>query len=73
MITESPSIDIYCLEAWLENFISSYSLSGNKQLLAKICLGINAIIQHDDFDQIADNHCSYYKMKNYWLWRYQIA
>jgi|TARA_R110002094_G_scaffold142595_1_gene132952 hypothetical protein len=73
MNAESATIDICYLEAWLEKFISSYNLSGNKQLLAKICLGINAIIQHDDFDQIADNHCSYYKMKNYWFWRYQIA
>ncbi|WP_085299190.1 hypothetical protein [Cognaticolwellia mytili] len=73
MTTELPVAEISYLEAWLESFISSYSQSSNKQLLAKICLGVNAIMQHDDFDQLADRHCSYYKMKNYWLWRYQIA
>jgi len=73
MTTESPTIDICYLEAWLEHSISSYSRSGNQQLLAKICLAINVIIQHDDFVQIVDHHCSYYKMKNYWLWRYQMS
>jgi hypothetical protein len=75
MTTELPIADINYLEAWLESFICSYSdsHSSNKQLLAKICLGVNAIIQHDDFEQLADKHCSYYKMKNYWLWRYQLA
>ncbi|AZQ85160.1 hypothetical protein EKO29_14940 [Colwellia sp. Arc7-635] len=73
MTTESPAVDICYLEAWLESFISTYNQSANKQLLAKICVGINAIIQHDDFDQIADRHCSYHKMKNFWQWRYQLA
>lgn len=73
MTTELPTLDICYLEAWLENFLSSYNESANKQLLANICLGINAIIQHDDFEQIFDRHCSYYKMRNYWQWRYQCA
>ncbi len=73
MFNELPVADIRNLEIWLESFISSYKRSPNKQLLAKICLGVNAIMQHDDFDQLADQHCSYYKMKNYWLWRYQLA
>ncbi|UUO22673.1 hypothetical protein FGD67_05355 [Colwellia sp. M166] len=73
MKTESVTVELDCLEAWLENFISSYNQSGNKQLLAKICAAINAIIQHDDFEKVADSHCSYLKMQNYWLWRYQIA
>ncbi|WP_077285596.1 hypothetical protein [Cognaticolwellia aestuarii] len=73
MATEPTMIEIDCLEAWLESFITNFNQSSNKQLLAKICVGINAIIQHDDFEQIADSHCSYYKMKNYWLWRYNSA
>jgi len=73
MNTELPSVDIGYLELWLESFICRYNQSANKQLLANICLGINAIIQHDDFDHITDRHCSYHRMKNYWQWRYQIA
>ena len=73
MTTELPIADISFLEDWLKMFISNYSHSPNKQLLAKICLSVAAIMQHDDFEQLADRHCSYYKMKSYWLWRYQMA
>ncbi|MFT6902528.1 MAG: hypothetical protein ACJAXS_002740 [Colwellia sp.] len=73
MTKESPIVDIYYLEAWLEGFVCDCKPSANKQLLAKICVAINAIMQHDDFDQIADHHCSYHKMKNYWQWRYDLA
>lgn len=73
MKAESTPVEIDYLEAWLASFICSYNQSSNKQLLAKICVGINAVIQHDDFDQIADKHCCYYKMKNYWSWRYSLA
>jgi len=73
MTTESPVVDICYLEAWLETFISGYHSTASKQSLEKICIGINAIIQHDDFDQIADRCCSYHKMRNYWQRRYQLA
>lgn len=64
-------IDISSLEVFLINMLNNYKHSANRQTLAKICLGVNAVIQHEDFDQIADKHCSYYRMQNYWLWRYQ--
>ncbi|TWX65332.1 hypothetical protein [Colwellia sp. C1TZA3] len=73
MTTESPIVDICYLEAWLESFVCDCKPLANKQSLAKICIAINAIIQHEDFNQLADRHCSYHKMKNYWQWRYQIA
>jgi hypothetical protein len=73
MTTESPIVDICYLEAWLESFVYNCKPLANKQSLAKICIAINAIIQHEDFNQLADHYCSYHKMKNYWQWRYQIA
>ncbi|MFT6918515.1 MAG: hypothetical protein ACJA2G_001133 [Cognaticolwellia sp.] len=73
MTTESPIVDIYCLKTWLETFVCDCKPLANKQSLARICVAINAIMQHDDFDQITDNHCSYHKMKNYWQWRYDLA
>jgi hypothetical protein len=50
MTTESPIVDIYYLEAWLETFVCGSKPSAKKQSLAKICAAINTIIQHDDFD-----------------------
>ena len=70
MITKSPIVDIDYLEARLESLVCHCKPLANKLSLAKICMAINAIILHEDFDQIAERHCSYHKMKNYWQWRY---
>ena len=73
MTTELPVNNISNLEVWLDNFIRQFGHSSNKQLLTKICLVVNAIMQHEDFELMRDKHCRYYKMKKYWLWRYQLA
>ena len=70
MTRESPINDIYYLEASLARLVCHYKPLANKQLLSKICIAINTIMLHDDFDQIANRDCSYLKMKNYWQWRY---
>ncbi|WP_259365415.1 hypothetical protein [Colwellia sp. BRX10-3] len=36
--------------------MSNYHPSANKQLLAKTCLGINAVVQHEYFHQIATTY-----------------
>ena len=73
MTTELAVNDISSLESWLDNSIKQCGHSANKQLLAKICLTVNAVMQHEDFSLIGDKHCRYYKMKKYWQWRYQVA
>jgi hypothetical protein len=69
MITEQSKVDINSLEYWLNVLIKRYNLSANKQSIESICININAIIEHEDFDQLADCYCCYHKMKTYWQWR----
>jgi|TARA_R110002060_G_scaffold27171_3_gene36952 hypothetical protein len=73
MITKFKAADIYSLESLLQVFIQRYNASANKKSLETICVGINAIIEHEDFDLLADCHCRYHKMQMYWQWRYHAV
>jgi hypothetical protein len=65
--------DISYLESWLGVCLTCYCQSANSQLLAHICLSVDAIIQHEDFEQLDNRYCHYLKMRNYWLAQWQRA
>lgn len=73
MMTELSKADIKSLEHWLEVLIKRYNLSSSKQSIESICINISAIIEHEDFDQLSDYYCRYYKMKMYWQWRFKAS
>ncbi|SEK64629.1 hypothetical protein SAMN05216262_10212 [Colwellia chukchiensis] len=67
MSTRLNTIDINELEKRLVATIVSYRQCYNQALLSKICVIINAIMQHQDFIDLSKTPGSYYKVRAYWL------
>lgn len=72
MLVEQPSFnEIYQLEIQLGRCIRDSAPTLNVNSVSKICKAVNAIMSHDDFEQLSDNYCQYVKMQQYWLARFQ--